>query len=147
MIKKKLEQFEIDLLDYLINDKSIIDTINSEMGIKSTVISDFDNKKRYAFFGSGCGMSWISFDARSKTANALFGKNGIAYNVIKQYKQKLLTDIMDKNTIQYFNSVGFPFEATLYQNLKINTCILDSVLTFTLTKFNIKRIYIQTRID
>jgi hypothetical protein len=148
---KNPEQYIRDLTASLISKHDeIMAVFNDEMGIKSVLTQEFYDegqhvKKNYAFFGSGCGISWVVFDKRSTAAKDLFDR-ALMGKAIAAYKQYFISQV-PKPTYDYFKSVGFSVEATLGQNMVLNGHILNLVVDYAKEFYGVKNCYVKTVID
>lgn len=152
--EKKISKVNNDLVGDIVkflkgNDDKIIAKINEQLGIKSVIVNDIDHtdKKTFMFFGSGCGFSWIEYDKRSKIGKKLFeGRKSDFYLAIAQYKNYIKGKISPK-VVSYLSSMGSPIEAVLGQNMEINAEIMAIALGYVIDKYNLKRVWLRTRLD
>jgi len=146
--KKSDSKMSDHLYKYLISETEVImQIINGELGIKSTLVNDFNSNETYAFVGSGCGFAWVKFDGRSKIAAKYFGQDGIAYNTVQKYKQYIIDTQFSKELKDKYIKMGAPIQATLCQNMVINGEILSVAAQYVQEKYNVKKLYVQTRLD
>lgn len=121
--KKSKKTLSEELLDYL--KKNINDIYNdclNEIGYKSIVEDDDhipeDKRKRFAFVGCGCGITWLKYNKSNKKAEEIaiaarkFRNNEVLNMLIKK---------LPKKDYKYLENIGCPFEAvwSQMQNLQI----------------------------
>jgi len=125
----------------------IMTMINGELGIKSTLVNDFDSTQQYTFVGSGCGFAWVKYDKRSKLAGKIFGSDGVAYAAATKFKKHLLDTQFTNEAKSHYKSIGAPLEATMYQNMTINCNILVTIVKIVNSVYNIKSLRVECRLD
>ena len=137
----------------LLNTIDIMKLVKRELGMESELVQDIwdpkDQKldrKIFPFFGSGCGFAWIEYDKRNHDAKNLVACRGWR-DGIEEYKQYILRSEFTPEMRQYYRQVGFPLEATLSQNMMINTKILEVVVDYFKSKYKISKMWVQSRLD
>lgn len=153
-MKINFELLQDEIYNHLIGEahKSIMETVNDELGIESTIVSDHWNKdedtgavlmdrKLFKFYGSGCGIVWIDYDKRSKIATEII-KSGVIREAINRYRRY----VMD-NEFTAQDKVKYELAACLGQNMCINVAMMDHALDYVTNKYDIKRMYVRSRID
>jgi len=156
---KALALLEKEVYEYLIaNHDKILGVFNKEMSIESILTQEYYElssegeshpvKQNFAFFGSGCGVSWVEYDKRSNFCKSLFDRRGnaVMHNAISRYKTYFINHI-DRKIYNYFKSVGFPVEATMGQNMVINDFIMNLAVGYLVDKFKLKKVRVKTVID
>lgn len=131
----------------------IMEVIKSELDMESTVVLDYtdvdtaaDVRKTFSFFGSGCGFAWIEYDKRNRIAKELMA-NREWRKGIEKYKRFLLKYEFTPEQKVFYRQSGAPLEATLSQNMVINTKILECVVAHFKTKYKISKMWVKSRID
>lgn len=133
--KKSKKSLSDQLLDYL---KSHIDELYNkclnEIGYKSILEDDVNpnpkTKKRWAFVGCGCGMTWLKY-RKSKRAEEIdmaarkFRGNEILNMLIKK---------LPKKDYNYLKKIGCPFEAIWYQMQNLQCTYYHFVIEFAKEK-------------
>lgn len=131
--KKTLSE---ELLEYL---KSNIDElykdVQAEIGYKSIVEDDTHvpekDRKRYAFVGLGCGITYLKYRKNNKKAKEIDkAANEFHYNEIKQ----MLIKKLPKKEYKYLESIGCPFEAVWGQSQQLQLAYYRLVKKFAETK-------------
>jgi hypothetical protein len=146
--KRKDINYEEDIYQYLVSKHDdIYNVFLKEIGITSDLVNEFNSSDRYVFLGSGCGFTWVEFDARSKIAKMLFEKyDSPLYDAIAKYKSyfisKLPVDLKSK-----LQQLGNPIGAIIGQNMEINTCILSIAVKYCIDTYKIKKAYVRSRLD
>lgn len=135
---KKTSKKSIDeqLLAYLkehINE--IYDACTAELGIKSIVEDDNHipekDRKRYAFVGSGCGITYLRYRKNNKKAEEIDkAANKFHFNEIRQ----MLIDKLPKKEYKRLESIGCPFEAVWSQSQQLQLVYYRLVKKFAETK-------------
>lgn len=130
----KSKQLENDFTAYMEKKmQGIIATAKQAIQIKSVVEDDkeiFTNKKdrkQFAFFGFGCGITVIQYDKRSKK-----GKQ-IEELASKHHFTTFLNMFLKgftKEQIAYFDKVGFPLSAMFMQDIRISGAYESAVASF-----------------
>lgn len=145
--KRKKPTLEQEFVSYIESKMpSIIAECRNELGIKSIVEDDpkfFPNpkdRKQYAFFGCGCGISIINYDKRSKV-----GKQIMEYSSKHHYTTfyDMFAKGFTQKEIAYYKSVGFPLSAMFAQNIHIGARYTQLVATFMESK-GVKKVFVRT---
>lgn len=156
---KDMAEVEHDIYNHLLeNHDRILDVFNKEMSIDSILTQEYYTvgkdgesehvKQNFAFFGSGCGISWVEFDRRSTICKRLFDsqEGGVHRKAIQRYKTYFINHL-DRKVYDYFKSVGFSVEATMGQNMVINDFILNLVVKYLIDRFKLTKVRVKTVID
>ena len=117
--KKKINKtLSEELLDYLKEhfNEMFNDAIKS-LSLKS-VIEDDDHvpankKKRYAFIGFGCGITYLDYRKNNKKAEEI-DKSARKYNY--DNIEKMFLNKFTKKEYNYYNNIGCPLEAIRAQD-------------------------------
>ena len=148
--RTKKPTLEQEFISYMENEiKEIIATCKEAIKIKSVVEDDptiFQNKKdkkQYAFFGFGCGITIIDFDKRSKKGKLI--KELSSKHHMTTFLKMFLKGFTKKE-IKYFENVGFPLQAMYYQDIKISSTYEHAVASF-MTKQGVKNVRCRTYDD
>ena len=103
-----------ELLDYLksnIND--LYRACIGEIGSKSIIEEEHNGeKKHYAFVGSCCGITYLSFRKNNKKAEEI---NKAANKYHREDILNILINKLPKKEYKYLDSIGCPFEAIWVQ--------------------------------
>ena len=144
--KKVKKELKDELLDYLkANIDKLYNACVAEMGIKSVIVdtsSPEDNKKQYAFVGSGCGITYLSYRKNNLRAKEIdeaarkYRNNEILEMLIKK---------LPKKDYRYLEKIGCPFEAIWCQMQNLQCAYYNLVTTFA--KNNGIEMEIKTYID
>ena len=142
--EKKLEK---EFISYMSEKmEGIIATARQALKLKSVVEDDpmfFPNKKdrkQFAFFGFGCGISIIQYDKRSnigKQIEELSRKHRMT-----TFLKMFLKGFSEKE-INYMESVGFPLSAMYYQDYQIGRSYMGAVMSFMEMK-GVKNLHVKT---
>lgn len=144
---KRKNTLENEFLAYM--EDKIQDAIaiaKDAIKIKSVVEDDkefFPNKKdrkQFAFFGFGCGITIIDFDKRSKVGKAI--EELSSKHHMTTCLQMFLKGFTKKQ-IDYFHEVGFPLEAMFYQDYHISRKYQSAVASFMVKK-GVKNVRMRT---
>lgn len=116
----------------------IYDACTAELGIKSIVEDDNHipekDRKRYAFIGSGCGITYLKYRKNNKKAEKIDkAANKFHSNEIRQ----MLIDKLPKKEYKHLESIGCPFEAVWGQSQYLQMTYYRFVKKFAKEKFNI----------
>ena len=115
--KKSKKSLSDQLLDYLKNHiDELYNKCLNEIGYKSILEDDVNPnpkiKKRWAFIGCGCGITWMTYRKNNKRAEEI-------YTAANKYRNeeilKLLIKKLPKKDYNYLKKIGCPFEAIWYQ--------------------------------
>lgn len=126
--------------------QGIIATAKDALKIKSVVEDDpefFPNKKdrkQYAFFGFGCGISIIQYDKRSKVGKQI--EELSSKHRMTTFLQMFLKGFTAKQ-ISYMENVGFPLSAMYYQDYQIGRSYMRAVMSFMESK-GVKNLHVKT---
>lgn len=145
--KPNLEQEFITYMSEQID--GIIATCKQAIQIKSIVEDDpkftpnKKDRKQFAFFGFGCGITIIDFDKRSKKGKLI--KELSSKHQMTTFLKMFLKGFTAKE-IQYFENVGFPLSAMYCQDIKITAAYEHAVASF-MTKQGVKNVRCRTYDD
>lgn len=145
--KPNLEQEFITYMSEQID--GIIATCKQAIQIKSIVEDDpkftpnKKDRKQFAFFGFGCGVTIIDFDKRSKKGKLI--KELSSKHQMTTFLKMFLKGFTAKE-IQYFENVGFPLSAMYCQDIKITAAYEHAVASF-MTKQGVKNVRCRTYDD
>lgn len=145
--KPNLEQEFITYMSEQID--GIIATCKQAIQIKSIVEDDpkftpnKKDRKQFAFFGFGCGITIIDFDKRSKKGKLI--KELSSKHQMTTFLKMFLKGFTAKE-IQYFENVGFPLQAMYCQDIKITAAYEHAVASF-MTKQGVKNVRCRTYDD
>ena len=145
--KKSKKTLSEELLDYLKeNINELYQACLTEIGYKSIVKDDEhvpeDKRKRFAFVGCGCGITWLKYNKNNKKAEEIveaarkFRNNEVIGMLIKK---------LPKKDYNYLENIGCPFEAVWAQMQNLQITYYSFVCRFAETK-GIKIDY-ESRID
>ena len=88
-----------ECFNYIISDENFLPSVKKVFGIESTVVSEFgSDNKEYPFIGSGCGITYLKIDRRSKKALEL---DDIEYNVVNNIHEYLVNSFTDEEKAYY----------------------------------------------
>ena len=126
--------------------QGIIATAKDALKIKSVVeddpeiFTDETKRNRYAFFGFGCGISFIQYDKRSKVGKQI--EELSSKHRMTTFLQMFLKGFSAKQ-IRYMESVGFPLSAMYCQDYQIGRSYMRAVMSFMETK-GVKNLHVKT---
>lgn len=133
----------------LINDPTYVESVKSKFVITGYVGDcDLTGKLRpgakvYAFVGNGCGITWLTFDGRSKKAKEV---NEIIHEV-RRACDRYLYGQFDDEAINYFQSIGSPVMAVLQQDQEIQQEFYSRVVAYCKQVLGIKKIGYRSVLD
>ena len=145
--KPKKMTLENEFIDFMTDKmQGVIDTAKKALQIKSvveddpTIFTDENKRKKYAFFGFGCGITIIKYDKRSKVAKQIeeLGNKHRATTFLNMFLKAFT-----QNEINYYDSVGFPLSAMYYQDIRISGEYENAVASFMSHK-GVKNVRTQT---
>lgn len=146
-VRSKKPTLEQEFISYMGEQiQGIIDTCKQAIQIKSVVEDDpafFPNKKdrkQYAFFGFGCGITIIDFDKRSKKGKLI--KELSSKHHMTTFLKMFLKGFTKKE-IKYFENVGCPLQALYYQDVRISSTYEHAVASF-MRKQGVKNVRCRT---
>lgn len=145
--KKTSKTLSDELLDFM---KEHIDELYgaclNEIGYKSIIEDDDhvpeDKKKRYAFVGCGCGITWLTYRKNNKKAEEI---DKAARKFRGEEVMKMLIKKLPKKDYNYLKKIGCPFEAVWYQMQNLQTKYYSFVIKFAESKGIEMRI--ESRLD
>lgn len=119
--------------------------MNKAFGMQS-VVGDADlegnlipGRKRYKFFGGGCGFAWIKYDKRNKKLGEIIDKYEDIYR--NKYWEKFAAEYMKKYKEK-------EMAAVLSQDLNIKYTIQYAILNFAESiGINVGKAYVDGRLD
>ena len=142
--KTSLEEEFISFMSEKI--ESIIATARQALNIKSiveddpSIFTDASKRKKYAFFGFGCGISIIKFDKRSKVGKKIEELSD--KHRTTTFLEMFLKGFSAKE-IKHFESVGCPLSALYYQDYQIGRSYMSAVMSF-MAKKGVKNLRVLT---
>lgn len=134
-----------ELFEYMKeNSYKINESFRKELQLESKVSDDIvPTRKSYIFFGSGMGFSHIKYDKRSKKAERIISE----YNSIRgKFDNWFINEYFSPKEILHFKDIGFPLQAMMFQDLKINISINLLVIGF-MKKQGIDNVSLINRYD
>lgn len=149
-VRSKKQTLEQQFIAYMAEQmQGIIATCKEAIQIKSIVEDDpkftpnKKDRKQFAFFGFGCGVTIIDFDKRSKKGKLI--KELSSKHQMTTFLKMFLKGFTAKE-IQYFENVGFPLQAMYCQDIKITAAYEHAVASF-MTKQGVKNVRCRTYDD
>ena len=146
-VKTKKPTLEQEFISYMEEKiQGIIAICRQAIQLKSVVEDDptfFPNKKdkkQFAFFGFGCGITIIDYDKRSKKGK--FIEELSSKHHMTTFLKMFLKGFTTKE-IKYFENVGFPLQAMYCQDIKISAAYEHAVASF-MTKQDVKNVGCRT---
>ena len=146
-VKTKKPTLEQEFISYMEEKiQGIIAICRQAIQIRSVVEDDptfFPNKKdkkQFAFFGFGCGITIIDYDKRSKKGK--FIEELSSKHHMTTFLKMFLKGCTTKE-IKYFENVGFSLQAMYYQDIKISAAYEHAVASF-MTKQGVKNVRCRT---
>ena len=145
--KKSKKTLSEELLDYLKENIDYLynDCLN-EIGYKSIIEDDEhvpeDKRKRFAFVGCGCGITWLKYRKNNKKAEEIveaackFRENEVLEMLLKKLPKKIYNNL---------KNIGCSFEAIWSQQKNLQTTYYSFVCKFAESK-GIKMSY-ESRLD
>lgn len=137
------------LWEYLMEHIGVmVKALREEMGMKGEIGDDpmFTPKekiKKYSFFGSGMGFSFVHFDKRSRLGNAIMEEFG---KLRPKFEKEILKKAFTPEEIKEFEAQGWPLQAMMFQNLSFNTKINYLVSKYMEEK-GVKKVWVSSRLD
>ena len=148
--RSKKHTLEQQFIAYMTEQmQGIIATCKEAIKVKSVVEDDpaftpnKKDRKQFAFFGFGCGITIIDFDKRSKKGKLI--KELSSKHQMTTFLKMFLKGFTAKE-IQYFENVGFPLQAMYCQDIKITAAYEHAVASF-MTKQGVKNVRCRTYDD
>ena len=149
-VKTKKPTLEQEFISYMEEKiQGIIAICRQAIQIRSVVEDDptfFPNKKdkkQFAFFGFGCGITIIDYDKRSKKGKLI--EELSSKHHMKTFLKMFLNGFTTKE-IKYFENVGFPLQAMYCQDIKITAAYEHAVASFMI-KQGVKNVRCRTYDD
>ncbi len=146
--ERKKNALESEFISFMkVKMCNVIKVAKESIKIKSVVSDDTHipekDRKQFAFFGNGCGISIINYDKRSKV-----GKKIIELSDKHQMTTflKMFLEGFQKEQIKYFEEVGFPLQAMYYQDIRISGTYENAVADF-MTEKGVKKVWVKTFLD
>ena len=146
-VKNEVSALEKDFIEYMSGKiEDMIATARNAIKIKSVVEDDekfFPNKKdrkQYAFFGYGCGITIIKYDKRSKIGKEIESLSSKHH--LSTFLNLFLKGFSAKE-IKYFENVGCPLSALFCQDYQISRSYESAVASYMI-KRGVKNVHIQT---
>lgn len=116
--------------------KKIVNICNHACEKQSVVtVEGCGSKHNYAFFGSGCGITYFKYNGNNKRAKVL---EKVYYELKWKELKELFISYFPKEVISYYDSVGFPLEAMFSQDYDIQKSLGYAVANFAKVKYDIK---------
>ena len=107
----------------------------NEIGYKSIIEDDEhvpeDKRKRYAFVGCGCGITWLKYRKNNKKAEEI---DEPARKFRGEEVMNMLIKKLPKKDYNYLKKIGCPFEAVWYQMQNLQTKYYSLVVKFAESK-------------
>lgn len=124
----------------------IVEAAKEAMQIKSVVQNDTkfvkDDGKRYFFMGFGCAFVWIEYDKRNKKAKEIYELSRSEHlSFTKDFES-----YFDKETLNYYQKLGFPIGALFQQDEGVQNAYYYFVSEFMKQK-GCKKAYVMSRLD
>ena len=125
-----------ELLDFMKeNIDNLYNACLNEIGYKSIVEDDDhvpeDKKKRYAFVGCGCGITWLKYRKNNKKAEEI---DEAARKFRGEEVMNMLIKKLPKKDYNSLKKIGCPFEAVWYQMQNLQTKYYSLVVKFAESK-------------
>ena len=143
-VKKTISDELLDFMKENIDD--LYNACLNEIGYKSIIEDDDhvpeDKKKRYAFVGCGCGITWLTYRKNNKKAEEI---DKAARKFRGEEVLKMLVKKLPKKDYNYLKKIGCPFEAVWYQMQNLQTKYYSLVVKFAESKGIEMRI--ESRLD
>ena len=144
MIMDFMNDLSRECFNYIISDENFLPSVKKVFGIESTVVSEFgSDNKEYPFIGSGCGITYLKIDRRSKKALEL---DDIEYNVVNNINEYLVNSFTDEEKA-YYLKIGNPVMAVLMQDQQIQIEIYSRIVKFAKEVMGIKNISYVSVLD
>lgn len=128
-LKSELIQYFKDNFDRLYNN------FLNEIGYKSILESDIPdkngNKKRWAFVGCGCGLTWLKYNKNNKKAEEI---DKIANEIRDNEILQMIIKKLPKKDYNYFKKIGCPIEAIWYQMQNLQYLYYSFIREFAKSK-------------
>ena len=144
------DKLEKEFLSYMSEKmEGIISIAKSAVKIKSiveddpTIFAKKKDRKQYAFFGFGCGITIIDFDKRSKIGKEI--KELSSKHVNTTFLKQFLGGFSAKER-KYFDSLGSPLSALYCQDIRISGAYEQAVSSFMIYK-GVKNVRLRTFYD
>lgn len=141
---------EAQILNYMKeNVNEVTEKFNEVIGVRSVIESevDPDDNPRYGFVGFGCGFAWVNYDKRSKVAKSLFdGKDSPFDRAVAKFRTWFESTI-DKKVKRDLEKFGCPVSAIIYQDMDMNIAIKWLALDYCIKEYNLKKAWIDYRLD
>jgi len=124
-----------ELLDYLTEHiDELYQACLTEIGYKSVIEDDThipeDKRKRFAFVGCGCGITWLKY-RKSKKAEEI---DEAAHKFRNNEVLNMLIKKLPKKDYKYLEKIGCPFEAIWSQMQNLQTKYYGFIIRFAETK-------------
>ena len=140
--KKGLWEFLMENID------SMVKALRQEMGLKGEIGDDpmytpKDKIKKYSFFGSGMGFSFVHFDKRSRLGNEIMNEFS---KLRPKYEKEILKRAFTPEEQKEFKAQGWPLEAMMFQNLSFNTK-MNYLVSRYMEENGVKKVWVSSRLD
>ena len=143
-VKKTISDELLDFMKENIDD--LYNACLNEIGYKSIIEDDEhvpeDKRKRYAFVGCGCGITWLKYRKNNKKAEEI---DEAARKFRGEEVMNMLIKKLPKKDYNYLKKIGCPFEAVWYQMQNLQTKYYSFVVKFAESKGIEMRI--ETKLD
>ena len=134
-----------DVFNYLINDKSLIDEILAVFGIEGAVTLEIcGRKKTYGFIGCGCGITYLTYDGRSRKAKEF---DELRFEIKRNVHDYIYENHFTKEQHEYFENFGCPVMAVLQQDQQIQIAIHSRLVKYAKEVLGIKKIGYRSILD
>lgn len=134
-----------DVFNYLINDKSLIDEILAVFKIEGTVVFEFaGTKKNYGFIGNGCGITYLTYDGRSRKAKEF---DELVFEIKRKVHDYIYENHFTEEQYKYFENFGCPVMAVLQQDQQIQIAIYSRLVKYAKEVLGIKKIGYRSILD
>ena len=132
-VKKTISDELLDFMKENIDD--LYNACLNEIGYKSIIEDDEhvpeDKRKRYAFVGCGCGITWLKYRKNNKKAEEI---DEAARKFRGEEVMNMLIKKLPKKDYNYLKKIGCPFEAVWYQMQNLQTKYYSLVVKFAESK-------------
>lgn len=135
----------VELFSHIISDKGFIDDVRKVFGLESAVVLEAGGKKKvFGFIGMGCGITYLTYDKRSRKAKAL---DDIVREVRRNVNTHLSNVIFSKEEHEYFENLGCPVLAVLQQDQQIQIAFYSRVVEYAQNVLGIQKIDYYSTLD
>lgn len=143
---RPIKESKDNLLNYLKkNCEPLKEKFKDVVGAKSIIIDEMNPKRKYSFFGGGCGFAWLEYDGRKHKITKVIQE----YQKIRdEFDKWFINTHFTKKQIEDFRKMGSPLQAIMFQD-----CDIKMTIQFMLKKYmeyigiNVENVYVRTRLD